>query len=93
MHVLVAVAVGMVFGHLMRSRRAVLAVVGKATSWSVWTLVFFLGVSIGGNETVIHALGKLGMQALVLCVGGIAGSVLVSCLASRWLLESARNEK
>jgi hypothetical protein len=93
MHVLVALALGMGFGHLLRSNTAFLAVAGKAATWSVCLLVFFLGVSVGGNETVVRALGTLGMQALVLSVGGIVGSVLVSTVVSRWFFESAGNEK
>lgn len=61
--------------------------------WAVCLLVFFLGVSVGGNETIVHALGTLGIQALILCLGGIIGSVLVSTWVSRWFIEPAGDAK
>jgi hypothetical protein len=41
----------------------------------------------------MRALGTLGVQALVLTVGGIGGSVLVSCLVSRVFFDVACGEK
>jgi NhaP-type Na+/H+ or K+/H+ antiporter len=93
MHVLLAFALGIMLAHFLRSNKAVPDVAGKATTWSVCLLVFFLGVSIGGNATVMHALGTLGIQALVLSTGGVVGSVLVSTLVSRWFFEPIADEE
>ena len=93
MGVLLALALGIGCGHLLRSNRSVLDVARKASMWSVWLLVFFLGVSVGGNATVVRALGTLGIQALVLSLGGIIGSVLVSAWVSRRFFDMAGDEK
>ncbi len=93
MSILLFLVAGVMLGHLFRTKTAILAVADKATIWSVFLLVFLLGVSVGANQTVIHALGGLGLQALVLSLGGIAGSVLASCLVSRAFFESTPHEK
>ncbi len=93
MSILLFLVAGMIVGHFLRTKTAVLAVADKATIWSVCLLVFLLGVSVGANQTVVRALGGLGLQALVLSVGGIAGSVLASCVVSRAFFESTPHEK
>ncbi len=93
MSILFFLVAGMILGHFLRTKTAVLAVADKAMIWSVCLLVFLLGVSVGASQTVVRALGGLGLQALVLSVGGIAGSVLASCVVSRVFFESMPHEK
>ena len=90
MHILLVLAVGMGAGHLLRARRSALSVADKAMSWSLYLLIFLLGISVGTNEAVIHALGRLGVQALLLSLGGIAGSILVAHFVSVRFFEVAR---
>lgn len=47
----------------------------------IWLLLFILGTEVGGNEEVWRSLATLGVQALVLCTGALAGSI-----ACAWLL-------
>ena len=93
MSILFFLVAGMFLGYLLRSKSAVLAVAEKGMMWSVYLLVFFLGISVGVNQAVVRALGSLGIQALILCLGGIAGSVLASCVVSRAFFESASHDK
>jgi len=93
MQVLLFLAGGVFVGYLLRSRKNVLAVAERATTWSLYLLIFLLGISVGTNEAVVRALGRLGMQALVLSVGGIVGSVLVGCLVSRMFFDMRCHEK
>jgi uncharacterized membrane protein YbjE (DUF340 family) len=83
MHVLLFLAAGMFVGYLLRFRKNVLATARTAATWSLYLLIFFLGVSVGANPAVVRSLGRLGIQALILSAGGILGSVLVACLVSR----------
>lgn len=93
MQVLLFLVAGMFVGYLFRSMRRVLATASTATTWSLYVLIFLLGISVGTNETVVRALGGLGVQALILSAGGIAGSVLVSCVVSRAFFDVVRREK
>ena len=93
MQVLLFLAAGVFAGYLLRFKKNVMATAGTATTWSLYLLIFLLGISVGTNDAVVRALGRLGMQALVLSAGGIAGSVLVGCLVSRMFFGLGCHEK
>jgi len=54
---------------------------GSVITFIIWLLLFMLGTEVGGNEEVMRSLATLGVQALVLCTGALAGSI-----ACAWLL-------
>jgi uncharacterized membrane protein YbjE (DUF340 family) len=93
MQVLLFLAAGVFVGYLLRTRRGVLATAGTATTWSLYLLIFLLGISVGANEAVVRGLGRLGMQALVLSIGGIVGSILVGCVVSRMFFDGKCHEE
>jgi hypothetical protein len=44
-------------------------------------LLFLLGVAIGANEVIVKNLPVLGLKALLITLGGIIGSVMLSWIA------------
>jgi len=88
MQVILFLAAGVVVGYLSRSKTTFLTAVGSAAMWSLYLLIFLLGISVGANDAAIRGLGHLGWQAFVLCTGGIVGSILVSCVVSRMFFDS-----
>lgn len=44
----------------------------------IWVLLFLLGVEVGGNEKIIRSLGTLGIEAVVMTLGGTLGSVILA---------------
>lgn len=50
--------------------------VGVVVNLIVLLLLFFLGVSIGANDTLVKNFSSIGFDAFVLTVGGILGSIL-----------------
>ena len=88
MQVILFLAAGVVVGYLSRSKTTFLTAVGSAAMWSLYLLIFLLGISVGANDAAIRSLGHLGWQAFVLCTGGIVGSILVSCVVSRMFFDS-----
>ncbi|MFR0835293.1 MAG: hypothetical protein ACLSG8_03040 [Barnesiella sp.] len=47
--------------------------------------MFFMGISIGNNKEIIHNLGGLGLQAIIIAVASTTGSVLLAWLLFRTL--------
>ncbi len=46
-------------------------------SWGILLLMLFsLGYGIGANKELLHMLKSLGIQAFILCVATVAGSLL-----------------
>ena len=54
----------------------------------VWAVLFLLGLEVSGNREIFNALPSLGVDALLIAVVGVLGSVLLS-----WLLWSLIDKK
>lgn len=81
---------GMLTGFLLRKYR--LGFIHPAITFLIWVLLFLLGMEVGGNEAIIRGLHTIGLEALILTVGGTLGSVLAA--KALWqLLEKGRKEK
>ena len=70
---------GIGLGYLLRGRNT--AAISKVITVLIWALLFLLGIEVGTNPNIIGGLQNLGVEALVLTIGGSVGSVL----ASWWL--------
>ena len=61
--------------------------VEKTISLTVFFMLFVFGLSIGSNDELMNNLGKYGYQAFILAVFGVAGSLLASYLAYRFVFK------
>lgn len=69
---LTGVAVGILF------RRNPIRSISKIITVLIWVLLFLLGVEVGGNPRVMGSMQSLGMDALVLTLAGLAGSMAMA---------------
>lgn len=67
---------GIGIGFLLRRNN--LSGIGKVITGLIWLLLFLLGVDVGGNKAIIQGLHTLGLEALLLTIGGILGSVILA---------------
>ena len=67
---------GMLLGYLLRKRN--LRKIHKIITVLIWLLLFTLGIEVGGNEQIIKGLHTLGLEALILTIGGTLGSVIAA---------------
>lgn len=70
---------GVAAGYLLRNR-SIMKKTGKAISWTIYIMLFVLGVKIGTNEQILHNLSGIGLQALLMAAAGIIGSILAAAL-------------
>ena len=70
---------GMVLGYLLRCVR--MEWTHLLVTVLIWLLLFLLGIEVGENEQIMRGLHTLGLEALLLSVAGVLGSVL----AAKWL--------
>ena len=47
----------------------------------IWILLFLLGIEVGSNPRIVMGMQTLGIEALVLTIGGAVGTILCA-----WLL-------
>lgn len=82
--------VGIVVGRLLRRHQPFIRLADRLTMWSVYGLLFLLGLSVGTNREVLANFGPLGLQAGVLTVGAIIGSVAAVQLLGLWPTQADR---
>ena len=70
---------GIGLGYLLRGRNT--AAISKIITVLIWALLYLLGVEVGANPKIISGLQTLGLEALILTIGGSIGSVFAA-----WLL-------
>lgn len=68
--------IGMLFGLLMRKQR--LSGIHRIITLLIWLLLFLLGVEVGSNEKIIKGIHSLGLEAFILTIGGLLGSVIAA---------------
>lgn len=84
--------VGILLGHALRHRSKIIALADSLTMWTIYLLLFVLGVSVGINRQILQNIGSLGFQAAVLAAAAIVGSVLASQLVRLGLGRPADEE-
>jgi uncharacterized membrane protein YbjE (DUF340 family) len=83
--ILIVLTAGIILGFLMRKHERMIRTADRIMNWTIYLLLFLLGISVGVNETIISNIHTIGVRALVLTAGAIVGSVIVSYIVSRFL--------
>ena len=91
--IFLALAAGTLLGYLLRYRTRLFHLAGHVSSVSVLDLLFLLGLSVGANEAITGNMVEVGLQALLLSLAGIGGSVLLAWTLYRLVFRSSENEK
>jgi hypothetical protein len=93
MSLLLALAIGVFFGFALRARPRFLQLVEQITGLTVFLLLFLLGLAVGSDTELLAHLGSLGGQALLLSLGGIAGSLALSMILHARFLAPRRYDE
>lgn len=67
---------GILFGQLIRGRAV--RMVRSATTVLIWLLLALLGMEVGHDRRIIDGIGSLGVDALIISMSGLAGSLLLA---------------
>uniref|UniRef100_UPI0032180F56 LysO family transporter n=1 Tax=uncultured Draconibacterium sp. TaxID=1573823 RepID=UPI0032180F56 len=76
--VVVVMTIGIALGLFLDRIPKLIKAVDKLISYAIYLLLFLLGISVGINEQIISNLDTIGIKALMITLGAIGGSVLVS---------------
>lgn len=80
---------GMLLGYLLRNKK--LKWIHKIITLLIWTLLFLLGIDVGGNKAIIEGLHTLGLEALIITLAAVVGSAM--CAWGLWYLLYIRNKR
>lgn len=65
---------GILAGYLLRNQR--LTWIQKVITMLIWLLLFLLGIDVGSNPEIINGLHNIGLEALIITVAAVLGSVI-----------------
>lgn len=89
--VLLIMIAGIITGVFIHRIPTLIKVTDQLISVAIYVLLFLLGVSVGLNKTIIQNIGTLGFQALIITLGAVTGSVLVSWLIYKAFFQGKQN--
>lgn len=78
--------IGMLIGYLLRSRR--IKFIDHAITILIWALLLLLGIEVGENREIIKALPVIGIEAILITVAALLGSLIAA-----WLLWRSLSKK
>lgn len=64
---------GMLLGFLLRKQK--LSGIHKVITVLIWLLLFLLGIDVGGNQEIINGLHTIGLEAIVITLAAVLGSI------------------
>ncbi|MDD4513986.1 LysO family transporter [Massilibacteroides sp.] len=77
---------GIGIGYLFR-KIAFLQKLNASISYTIYLLLFLLGISVGTNETIMNNLGTLGLEAFLIALAGTLGSVVAAWVVYRFFFK------
>ncbi|MCL1833966.1 MAG: LysO family transporter [Leptospirales bacterium] len=91
--ILIIMFSGIALGFIIRKKRYVIMLFDKLTSFSIYLLLFLLGLSIGNNEIIINQFGRIGINAILLAFSGIVGSVMLSYFVYKFFKREEKEDR
>ncbi len=83
---------GIPFGFILRNNLTIQKITNSLFSYSVWVLLFFLGLGLGIDKNLMLNLSLIGFQALIICFFACLGSIFFAVLlASYYFKDSFAN--
>ena len=79
----------MLLGFLLRRQK--LSWIHKVITILIWLLLFLLGIDVGGNQEIINGLHTIGMEAIIITVAAVLGSVTAAW--ALWYVLYKRNKE
>ncbi len=90
--VVLLMSLGMTLGFLVRKKSDVLAKLDRWITYTIYLLLFLLGLTVGKNDMVVHNIHNIGINALIITLAAIAGSVFVCWLVYSLFFRSSGNK-
>ena len=79
---------GIILGYAFKERN--LEFVQKLINYAIFLLLFLLGITVGANGDVMNNLDSIGLEALLITLAAIAGSVLCAWGVYRFFFMSTK---
>jgi len=74
--IILFIVVGIFVGYGLRNKKT--GIVSRIVTGFIWLLLFLLGMEVGSNEKLVKGIYTFGLEALLLTISGVIGSILTS---------------
>ena len=81
---------GILFGYLFKKKK--ITWISRVITLLIWVLLFLLGIDVGSNQAIMSGLHTIGLEALVITVGAVLGSVVGARLLWKWINKDIKEE-
>ena len=81
---------GMLIGYLFKRKEVTW--IGKVITVLIWLLLFLLGIDVGSNQVIMSGLHTIGLEALLIAVAAVMGSVVGARLLWSWINKDLKEE-
>ena len=85
--ILIIMFSGIILGFIFKKRRSLITAADRFAGWSIYLLLFLLGLSIGNNRMIIDNFGQIGLNSILLTISGITGSLFLSFFVYRFIFK------
>ncbi len=79
--VIAIMLLGAIIGFLLKEKN--MKYLPKAITGFVFGLLLFLGIQVGGNSDIMDNLSTIGVDALIITLGALGGSILLALAVYR----------
>lgn len=84
---------GIGIGFILRRKPMVKGRVERLIMPVIYLLLFTMGISVGANQDVMQNISTLGVEALIITLGAVAGSIIAALIVFRLFFKKYRYEK
>jgi uncharacterized membrane protein YbjE (DUF340 family) len=71
---------GIVLGHFLRNNKSFINISERLSDWSIYLLLFFMGLTTATNEKVVDKIGEIGLLVVIITAGSVMGSILAGAI-------------
>lgn len=65
----------------------------KTITYTIFVMLFILGLSVGSNSMIVRNIGQFGWQAALLALFSLTGSILAAWLVSNLFFKKGGNHE
>ena len=84
---------GIIIGAMLNDKKKIISIIDKLTNWAIYALLFLLGISVGLNKTIINNLDSIGVNALIITVGAVFGSIIMALITFKLFFKKQKTNK
>ena len=84
---------GIIIGAMLNDKKKIISIIDKLTNWAIYALLFLLGISVGLNKTIINNLDNIGVNALIITVGAVFGSIIMALITFKLFFKKQKTNK